>query len=305
MKKILSIIFVLTLVFSLTACGSNGDEGETKGTTPATTEANDTAEDETPEVAEDQVEGADLSGTINITGSTSVDKIINDMAADFMALNPDVTINYTGTGSSAGIEDAINDRNDLGASSREVKEEELAEGISTTIFAYDGIATIVHPSNEVADLSMEQILQIYSGEITNWSEVGGVDASINVISREGASGTRSAFEELIGIGDDVELFEDVTVVEGNGTVQSTVAGDENAIGYVSFSFIDETVKALTVEEAEATAENVKAGDYKLSRPFILTYKEENLTPQVSAFLDYILTPDAQVFVEDHGGITVE
>ena len=270
MKRLFKILLVLTLALVLTACGNS-----------------------------------DKAGTVTITGSTSVEKIIMDMKADFEARNPEVKVNYTGTGSSAGIEDAINGNNDLGAASRELKEEEAA-GLEKLIFSYDGIAVIVHPSNQVADISTEDILKIYSGEITNWNEIGGTDANIVVVSREDASGTRGAFEELTGLEDhETGLSEDATIAEGNGIVQATVAGNENSIGYVSFSFIDDTVKAVTVDGGEANAAAVMDGDYPLSRPFQVAYMPDKVTDVTRAFLDYMLTEDAQVFVEDHGGIKVE
>lgn len=304
MKKIFKLILILTLGFVLTACGRDGKPDQSL--TPDNDQPSEATDGQREETKATEETGKDLSGVINITGSTSVEKIIMDMKSDFEAYNPDVTVNYTGTGSSAGIEDAINERNDLGASSREVREEELTEGITATVFAYDGIAVIVNPGNEVEDLSVEQVMKIYSGEITNWKEVGGKDGNINVVSREGASGTRSAFEELTGLSDhETGLRQDATVVEGNGTAQTTVAGDENAIAYVSFSFIDETVKALTIEGAAANADEIKAGKYPLSRPFLLAYKKENLTPQAQAFLDYTLTSQGQAFVETHGGIRID
>lgn len=233
-------------------------------------------------------------------------KIIMDMKADFEARNPEVKVNYTGTGSSAGIEDAINGNNDLGAASRELKDEEVAAGLDKLVFAYDWIAVIVHPSNEIADIKTEDILKIYSGEITNWSEVGGTDANIVVVSREDASGTRGAFEELTGLEDhETGLTENATIAEGNGVVQATVAGNENSIGYVSFSFINDTVKAVTVDGGEANAATVKAGEYSLSRSFQVAYVSDKVTGVTQAFLDYMLTDDAQLFVEDHGGIKVE
>ncbi|MDF2610103.1 MAG: phosphate transporter substrate-binding protein [Lachnospiraceae bacterium] len=286
LKKIFGLMLAFAMLFTLAACGSK-DDSTNETTTSDDTEAT-----------------GDLAGTVTITGSTSVEKILLDMADEFMAYNPDVTVNYTGTGSSAGIEDAIAGANDLGASSRALKEEETAEGLEFVEFAYDGIAIVVHPSNQLADLTMEDLLKIYSGEITNWSEVGGSDENIVVVSREGASGTRGAFEELIGL-EDIGLTENATVVEGNGNVQASVAGNENAIGYVSFSFIDETVKALTLEGIVANAENAKEGSYLLARPFLLTYKPENLTDVAKTFLEYVVTSDAQVFVEDHGGIRVD
>jgi phosphate transport system substrate-binding protein len=298
LKKIFGFGLAITMVAALTACGSKDNSVKT---TADTTAAESTA---TGTKATEAGATADLSGTITITGSTSVEKILLDMADEFMAYNPDVTINYTGTGSSAGIEDAIAGTNDIAASSRNLKDEEIAAGLKTVEFAYDGIAVAVHPSNPVKDLTKDQILKIYSGEITNWSEVGGKNADIVVVSREGASGTRDAFEELTGL-KDVGLTQNATVVEGNGNVQTTVAGNENAIGYVSFSFIDNTVKAVTLEGVEATAENVKAGKYLLSRPFLFTYKEDKLNDVTKAFLDYVVTPEAQVFVEKHAGIRID
>jgi phosphate transport system substrate-binding protein len=299
MKKLITLGLTLSMLFALTACGSK--DASTDATTSETTAAATTAAETT---AAETEATTNLEGTVTITGSTSVEKILLDMADEFMAYNPDVTINYTGTGSSAGIEDAIAGANDLGASSRELKEEEIAAGLETIEFAYDGIALVVNPANTATDLTMDQVLKIYSGEITNWSEVGGNDADIIVVSREGASGTRGAFEELTGL-EDVGLVESATVVEGNGNVQATVAGNENAIGYVSFSFIDETVKALTLEGVEANADNVKAGSYLLSRPFLFAYKAENVSEITKAFLDFVVTSEAQVFVENHGGIRID
>ncbi len=299
MKKIIGFMLVATMMFGLSACGTKKAKVDEKVT--------DTREQtQTPEAtqtpAETNTDAAALAGTVSITGSTSVEKILMDMISDFTAYNPDVTINYTGTGSSAGIADAMNGSNDIGASSRNLKSEET--GLEQVEFAYDGIAVVLHPSNKVADLTMDQILKIYSGEITNWSEVGGKDAKIIVVSRESASGTRGAFEELTGL-KDVGLVESATVVEGNGNVQATVAGNENAIGYVSFSFINDTVKAVTVDGVKATPENAKAGTYVLSRPFLLVYNKDTVTPEAKAFLDYVVTEDAQTFVEDHGGIRID
>ncbi|MDF2611064.1 MAG: pstS, partial [Lachnospiraceae bacterium] len=182
-KKIVTVGLTLGMLFALTACGSK--DTSTDATTTETTVAETTVAAETTAA---ETEATSLEGTVTITGSTSVEKILLDMADEFMAYNPDVTINYTGTGSSAGVEDAIAGANDLGASSRELKEEEIAAGLETIEFAYDGIALVVNPANTASDLTMEQVLKIYSGEITNWSEVGGNDADIIVVSREGASG---------------------------------------------------------------------------------------------------------------------
>lgn len=305
-KKMITIGILTALAFTMTACSNNKSASETSAAQPpAETEAETekpAAETGTPD-PKAQAEGG-LSGTIVITGSTSVDKILNDMADEFMALNPDVSIQYTGTGSSAGIQDAIDGINTIGVASRDVKEEETARGIVTEVFAYDGIAVAVHPSNTVADISLDNLGKIYSGEVTNWNQIGGKDAPIVVVSREGASGTRSAFEELIQLEEAGGLTEGASVVEGNGNVQTTVAGNENAIGYVSFSFLDDTIKALTIGGAQANADNARAGAYPLSRPFLMVYKEASLTPEAKAFIEFAKSADGQALVEEHGGIKI-
>ncbi|QHQ63590.1 phosphate ABC transporter substrate-binding protein PstS family protein [Anaerocolumna sedimenticola] len=297
------------MIAALSGCSKQG--GATTDTTEpanettnesdvtATPEATDTAESTETPAAED------LSGTITITGSTSVEKPLTAMIDEFTALNPDVTINYTGTGSSAGISDTLAGANDIGASSRSLKPEEEVDGLKEVTFAHDGIAVAVNPANPITDISTEDLAKIYSGQITNWKEVGGNDADIIVVSREGASGTRSAFEELIKLEDAGGLVEDATVVEGNGNVQTAVAGNENAIGYVSFSFIDQTVKGLNVNGVEGTEENAKSGEYPLSRPFLFIYMEDKATPTIQAFLDFALSDEGQGFVEEHGGIRVD
>lgn len=296
LKKLLALGLIATMTLTFTACGAKGNDlADDQGTT-------EEASDDTTQDTTQDTEG--LNGTVVITGSTSVEKILLDMIDEFQAINPDVQVNYTGTGSSAGIQDAIDGVNSLGASSRELKQEELDQGLTSDAFAYDGIAVVVHPSNEVADITLEDLAKIYSGQITNWKDLGGKDLEIVVVSREGASGTRGAYEELIGLEDAGELTENATVVEGNGNVQTNIAGNENAIGYVSFSFINETVKALTVGGVEANAVNAKAGDYKLSRPFLFAYKADNLTPEAKSFIEFTKTDDAQSYVEAHGGIKI-
>lgn len=314
-KKVMSLVMAVILMFSLTACGDKKTStSPTDAPTDASTEEvtntpeTDTTKDVTDTPSEDVTEEPsgteELSGTVVITGSTSVDKILNDMIDEFTAMNVDVAINYTGTGSSAGIQDTVDGVNTIGVASRELKAEEIQNGAKAEVFAYDGIAVAVNPANGVSDISLENLGKIFSGEITNWNQVGGADAEIVVVSREGASGTRSAFEELIGLEDAGGLVESATVVEGNGNVQLTVAGNENAIGYVSFSFIDETVKALTVDGTEATAENAKAGMYPLSRPFLFVTNESTITKEAQAFIDFAKGEDGQAFVEEHGGIKI-
>ncbi len=306
LRKIVVAVLTIAMIAALSGCSGKNDtsaDNTEPSSTPEATQAPDA--DDTTEPAGTETPAEDLSGTITITGSTSVEKPLTAMMDEFMALNPDVTINYTGTGSSAGIADTLAGANDIGASSRELKEEEEVDGLKEVTFAYDGIAVAVNPANPIEDLTMEDLAKIYSGEVTNWNQIGGNDSEIIVVSREGASGTRSAFEELIKLEDAGGLAESATVKEGNGNIQSTVAGNENAIGYVSFSFIDETVKSVNVEGVEGTAENAKSGTYPLSRPFLLVYMEDKATPAVKAFLDFTLSEDGQGFVEEHGGIRVD
>lgn len=304
MKKFLAIATICMLSFGLMACGSNDDGAETttEDTGAATEEVVEETTEEVEEVEEETAEA--LSGTIVITGSTSVEKILADMKDEFEALNPDVSIEYTGSGSSAGIKDTKAGTNNIGASSRELKDEELEDTLKQVVFAYDGIAIIVNPTNGVSDISIEQLADIYSGKITNWSELGGEDKEIFVVSREESSGTRSAFEELIGLEDAGGLTSSAAVSEGNGPVQAAVGGNENGIGYVSFSFIDDTVKALTVEGVEATPELAKSGEYQLSRPFMFVYYEDKATPAGLAFLEFSLSEDGQASVAAHDGITI-
>lgn len=301
-SKLLVTVLTVAMIAALSGCSKQGanetDTSEVTGT-PEATNAPDQTE------AADPADAGDLSGTITITGSTSVEKPLNAMIDEFTALNPDVAINYTGTGSSAGISDTLNGANDIGASSRELKPEENTDGLNVVTFAYDGIAVAVNPANPITDISMDDLAKIYSGQITNWKDVGGNDADIVVVSREGASGTRSAFEELVKLEDAGGLVEDATVVEGNGNVQTSVAGNKNAIGYVSFSFIDETVKSINVEGVEGTPENAKSGEYPLSRPFLFLYTNDKATPAVQAFVDFSLSDEGQGFVEENGGIRID
>ncbi len=302
-KKIIVLFTALVMAMAMTACGGSTNNAANQASEGTTATEDTTASEDT--AAATDTSSADMGGTIVITGSTSVDKIVNDMIDEFMAANPDVQINYTGTGSSAGIQDTIDGINTIGASSRELKDEETAAGVKTETFAYDGIAIAVNPANEVKDISLENLAKIFSGEVTNWSQVGGKDADIVVVSREGASGTRSAFEELTKLEDAGGLTEAATVVEGNGNVQATVAGNPDAIGYVSFSFLDDTIKALTVDGNEATPENAKAGSYPLSRPFLFTYTDATITPEAKAFIEFAKSADGQAFVEEHGGIKID
>lgn len=316
LKKITAALLATTVGFSMVACGGNTNTSknanETETETVETTSTEETAsteeqqaEEESGETESNQ-ENQDYSGTVVVTGSTSVEKILSALKDEFCAMYPYVTIEYTGSGSSAGIKDTKAGINNLGTSSRELKDDEKEDTLNTQVFAYDGIAVIVNPQNEEAkDITKEQLADIYSGKITNWKEIGGKDADIFVVSREESSGTRSAFEELIGLEDAGGLTSNAAVSEGNGPVQAAVAENANAIGYVSFAFIDDTVKALTVGGVEPTAELAKSGDYPLSRPFLFCYYDDKVTDAGKAFLDFAISADGQNIVEENHGIRVD
>lgn len=274
--KLLIVAMVATMTMGVFAgCGSKdnaGDEGEATG----------------KEV------------TISISGSTSVGPLMAKEAESFKQNNSNVNIEIQEIGSSAGIKNVISGVSEIGMASRDLKPEEKSEVAETTI-CYDGIALVVNPKNKATDLTMDEIKDIYTGKITNWKEVGGADAPIVVVSREDGSGTRAAFEELVGYKAE-ELLVSSTIAEGNGSVKTTVATNENAIGFVSFETIDDTVTPLTVAGVKATPDNVLNKTYPLSRPFIVVYKEGGLSTEGKALIDFILSDVGQQIVEEKGGI---
>ncbi|MBO8158602.1 phosphate ABC transporter substrate-binding protein [Thermosyntropha sp.] len=243
-----------------------------------------------------------LSGSITVAGSTSVQPFSEVLAEKFMADNPDIQINVQGGGSSQGIAAAASGAADIGASSRELKEEEKKQGLKEYVIAYDGIAVIVHPSNKIDNLKKEDIKNIYLGNITNWKEVGGDDAPITVICREAGSGTRGAFEEIVMEKEDITSK--AIIQNSTGAVRTTVAGDKNAIGFVSLPAVNDEVKAIKVDGTEANKENVKNKSYKIARPFIYLTKGEP-TGAVKAFIDFVLSDEGQKIIEDEGAVRIK
>lgn len=241
--------------------------------------------------------------TISISGSTSVGPLMEKIQEKYEEENNNVTLEIQQNGSGAGIKDVISGISEIGMSSRELKDEEKGSVQGTTV-AYDGIALLVNPENTVKNISLEDVKKIYTGEITNWKEVGGDDAPIVVVSREEGSGTRDAFQEIVGY-ESEELLKDATISDGSGAVKTTVAGNKNAIGFASFEYIDNTVSALNINDVEPTADNVKSGDYKLSRPFILVTKEDSLTENGQKLIDFVLSAEGQQIVEENKLITIE
>lgn len=235
--------------------------------------------------------------TISISGSTSVGPLMEKIQPIYEEKNSNVALEIQMTGSGAGIKDVENGTSEIGMSSRALKDDEAAK-LQGTLICYDGIAALVNPNNKVKDITVEQLKDIYTGKITNWKELGGNDAPIVVVSREDGSGTRDGFQQAIGYKSE-ELTQDATIVDGSGAVQTTVAGNENAIGYASFEYINDTVSALVVENVEATAENVKNGTYKVQRPFVLVTKEDTLTEAGKALIDFVLSEEGQQIVADN------
>ena len=288
MKKTLA--FVLTAVMSLSllaGCGS-------KTAAPDSTN-NDQPQQQTEEK---------LSGSVSTNGSTSMEKVIGALSEQFMADNSGVSVTYDPTGSGAGIEAASNGSADIGLASRALKDEEKAGGLAETVVALDGIAVIVNAGSKVEDLSVEQIAKIFTGEITDWSEVGGEAGKISCIGREAGSGTRDGFESITGTKDACKLDQELT---STGGVIEAVAGNVNAIGYASLSAVEgkDTVKAVTVGGVACTEETVLDGSYAIQRPFVLVTKTDApRSTAAQAFFDYATSPAANDLIKAAGAVPI-
>ena len=289
MKKTLALLLTLALsMAALTGCGSKTDA-------PAADSTDSTTGTETP---------AALSGSVSTNGSTSMEKVIGILSEQFMADNSGVSVTYDPTGSGAGIEAASNGSADIGLASRALKDEETAGGLTGTTVALDGIAVIVNAGSKVEDLSVEQIAQIFTGEITDWSEVGGEAGTISCIGREAGSGTRDGFESITNTKDACKLDQELT---STGGVIEAVAGNPNAIGYASLSAVEgkDTIKALTVGGVACTEETVLDGSYAIQRPFVLvTRTGEALSPAAQAFFDFATSSAANDLIKSAGAVPV-
>ena len=293
------------LLAALTACGSKDTSTDTKTDTSApSTSTTDTAKTDDTAKNDDtsaQPETTELSGVVNTDGSTSMEKVIKALAESFMQENPDVTVNYSATGSGSGIEAAISGTADIGLSSRELKDEETGNGAVAHVVALDGVAIVVSPENPVSDLTTEQIAKIFTGEITNWSELGGDDLEIAVYGREAGSGTRGAFEEILGVTDACVYTNEYS---STGDVIGSVAGNPNAIGYASLSAVGDQVKAVKVGGVECTEATVKDGSYTIQRPFVMVTKDgTELSPVAQAFLDYAMSADVSGIITAAGAVS--
>ena len=279
MKKFIALALTLVLALSLAACGSTNNNSNT-----------------TP----DDNSGDAITGTVSTDGSTSMEKVIGALSESFMGANDGVTVNYNPTGSGSGITAVQECTCDIGLSSRALKDEEKAAGLEETVLAYDGIAIIVHPDNPVSDLTLEQIAKLYTGEITNWKDVGGNDAEVVLIGREAASGTRDGFESITGTKDKCQYRQELT---STGDVITAVSQNPDAIGYASLASIKDTVKALNVGGVTPSEATVKDGSYLVQRPFVLvTVEGKALSPAAQAFFDYALSADAASIISAAGAV---
>ncbi|WP_195924052.1 phosphate ABC transporter substrate-binding protein [Sarcina ventriculi] len=241
--------------------------------------------------------------TIAISGSTSVGPLVELEEEEFEANNQDVTIEINQTGSSSGIKDTISGTTEIGMSSRELTDEE-SKNLKEVTIAVDGIGVVVNKNNPVKNLTLEQIKDIFTGKITNWSEVGGEDKEIVVVSREEGSGTRTAFQEILNYSTE-DTVKNAIVNNSTGATKVMVEENDNAIGYMSIGYIDDSIASVNVDGVEATADNIKSGEYKIQRPFLLVYKEGALSEEGQEFIDFILSDKGQAIVAEENLVTVD
>ena len=291
MKKVISIALIAMLVVAMAGCSQSQPAATTAA--PAETAAQTTAAPQTEAPAA-------LSGTVATDGSTSMEKVIGALGEAFMEANSGVNFTYNPTGSGSGITAVSEGRCDIGLSSRALKDSEVASGLVGTVLAYDGIAVIVNPANTVEDLDTETIARIYTGEITNWSEVGGADAEIVLVGREAGSGTRSGFEELTETVDKCQYRQELT---STGDVITAVSQNPDAIGYASLAAIKDSVKALSVDGVTPSEATVKDGSYPVQRPFVLvTVEGKALSAAAQSFFDYATSADAADIIAKAGAV---
>lgn len=286
MKKLACLGLSLAMALGLmTGCGSSNN-----GDATSSQDQSGTSQTQTQ-----------LTGTVNTDGSTSMESVVKALGEAFMEMNPEVTVNYSGTGSGTGIQSTIDGTCDLGLSSRALKDEEKTNGAVENIVALDGVAVVINPANGVEDLSVEQIAQIFTGEITNWSELGGTDGEIAVFGREAGSGTRGAFEEIVGVEDACKYTNEYS---STGDVIGNVASNPNAIGYASLSAVDDTVKAVKVNGVAPSEDTVKDGTYEIQRPFVMVTKDgAELSEAAQAFLEFAMSEDAADIIAAAGAVS--
>lgn len=297
LRKALAFAGLTVMTTALYGCSQNALHPTETQTTAQTTTAAQSEKETTAGKASEQT--ADLKGSISMAGSTSMEKLSTALSEVFMEKYPGVTVQAEFIGSGAGVEAVANGSADIGNSSRNLKDEEKAGGISENIVAIDGIAVVTDPANAVLDLTKDQLISIYNGTSANWKDFGGADQPIVVIGRESGSGTRSAFEELLKLEDACKYSNEL---DSTGAVMAKVASTPGSIGYVSLDVLDDTVKTLKLEGVEATADNIKSGSYFLSRPFVMATKGEisQQNELVQALFDFIFSDEGTELVKSVG-----
>lgn len=297
-KKILSLLVAASMMtFGLAGCGSTD-----AGNTDASSDANQSTDTTTDAGTSDA--SSDLSGAISLAGSTSMEKLCEALSESFMEKYPNISVTVEYTGSGAGLESLAAGSVDIGNASRHLKEEETSAGAVENVVAIDGIAVITDKDNEVTDVSAEDLAKIYKGEITNWSELGGQDEAIVVIGREAGSGTRDAFEELLDVADACQYAQEL---DSTGGVLAKVAATPGAIGYVSLDVVDDTIQTVSLDGVAPTEENILAGDYLLSRPFVMATNGEisEQNELVQTWFDYVNSEDGKNVISSVGLIIPE
>lgn len=297
-KKILSLLVAASMMtFGLAGCGSTDTEN-----TDASSDANQSTDTTTDAGTSDA--SSDLSGAISLAGSTSMEKLCEALSESFMEKYPNISVTVEYTGSGAGLESLAAGSVDIGNASRHLKEEETSAGAVENVVAIDGIAVITDKDNEVTDVSAEDLAKIYKGEITNWSELGGQDEAIVVIGREAGSGTRDAFEELLDVADACQYAQEL---DSTGGVLAKVAATPGAIGYVSLDVVDDTIQTVSLDGVAPTEENILAGDYLLSRPFVMATNGEisGQNELVQTWFDYVNSEDGKNVISSVGLIIPE
>ncbi|GBG07744.1 MULTISPECIES: phosphate ABC transporter substrate-binding protein [Paenibacillus] len=295
-KKMFSgaILTVVTSAMIVTGCGGNNTNNSGGAATNAPTNAPTEAASPSPETK--------VSGSVTVAGSTSVQPLAEELGTAYMGTNGDARIEVSGGGSGAGVKAAQAGTADIGMASRAIKDDET--GIEPIVIAIDGIAVVANSANEVENLTVDQVKGIFSGQIKNWSEVGGKDGNIVVINREEGSGTRDAFGEIV-LGEEPFVAEAI-IQNSTGAVREAVSQDANAIGYISTGGLNDSVKAVKVDEHEPTEENIKSGLYPIQRPFnFLVGDSKDPSAVAQAFIDYVLSDAGQAIVAENGYVTVK
>lgn len=284
------------LIKSIISIGIIGSMFVGCSTSTADTSSTDTdISQEVTENTDSTSENSDGLEIVSVVGSTTVQPVAQDAADAFMAQNPNIQVEIQGVGSSAGVQAAHDGTADIGAASRELKGDELEWGLTEHVIAHDAIAVVINPNNPVENLTLEEVNKIFTGEIENWSEVGGPDEDIIVISREEGSGTRSAFQEIVGFEEPSEL---ALINDGNGAVKANLATQEYGIGYISLGIVDDSVKAVSVDNVTPSLETTKSGEYPISRN-LLMITTDDVSESATSYLDFLLSDEGQEIVAEH------